>query len=176
MERWPATPELLRRLYATVEPIEAVAWDLPSFLSAYTLHDSGLAGVRLEPTGGLIVSIEWDVFWNKRVGPRYQNLVIGIPTVYSLRWSRGGWNQNTLNGATSPRVSAEERRGMLEDGSVDLRAYQGAADELAPSFEDEGLTRTVFELMNWSRLTVLHAGDVRLLCLDDQGRPGTLPR
>jgi hypothetical protein len=65
---------------------------------------------------------------------------------------------------------------MLESGSVDLRAYQGAKDEIAPPFEDEGLTRTTFESMNWSRLTVLHGNVVRLLCLDDEGRAGALPR
>lgn len=65
---------------------------------------------------------------------------------------------------------------MLEDGSVELGAYQGAKDELTPPFEDEGLTRTTFESMNWSRLTVLHGGDVRLLCLDDELRAGQMPR
>lgn len=176
MEDWPATPELLRRLYTTAEPIEAVAWDLPSFLAAYTLHDSALAEVRLEQSSGLLVLIDWDVVWNKRVPLQYQNLVIGIPTVYSVHWSQGGWNQNTLSGATSERVSAEERRRMLEDGSVDLRAYQDAKDGLAPPFDDEGLTRTTFESMNWSRLTVLHGSDVRLLCLDSEGHAGPLPR
>ena len=176
MEPWPATTELLRRLYTVAEPTEAVAWDLPSFLAVYTLHDSGLAEVRLEQSNGLLVLIEWDMFWNKRVLPQYRNLVIGFPIVYSVQWSQGGWNQNTLSGATSQPVSAEERRRMLEDGSVELRAYKGARDELTPPFEDERLTRTTFESMNWSRLTILHGGDVRLLCLDDEGRAGQLPR
>jgi hypothetical protein len=176
MESWPATLDLLRRLYTTAEPIEAVAWDLPSFLAAYTLHDSALAEVRLEQSDGLLVLIQWDMHWNKRVASQYQNLVIGIPMVYSVQWSQGGWNQNTLSGAASERVSAEERRQMLEDGSVELRAYQNARDEVPPPFEDEGLTRTTFESMNWSRLTVLHGGDVRFLCLDDEGRAGRIPR
>jgi hypothetical protein len=65
---------------------------------------------------------------------------------------------------------------MLEDGSVELRAYQNVKDGLAPPFDDEGLTRTTFESMNWSRLTVVHGADVRLLCLDDEGRAGPIPR
>jgi hypothetical protein len=176
MQSWPTTLELLRRLYTAAEPIEAVAWNLPSFLARYTLHDSDLAEVRLEQGGGLLVLIEWDMFWNKRVLPEFRNLVIGIPTIYAVQWSQGGWNQGTLSDATSERVSAEERARMLEDGSVDLRAYQGATDEFKPPFEDEGLTRTTFESMNWSRLTVLHGGTVHLLCLDDEGRAGQLPR
>lgn len=176
MESWPTTPELLRRLYTTVEPIEAVAWDLPSFLAMYTLHDSGLGEVRFEQSDGLLVLIDWDMHWNKRVLPQYQNLVIGIPMIYAVHWTQGGWNQNTLSDATSERMSAEERGRMLEEGSVELRAYQNVKDELAPPFDDEGLTRTTFESMNWSRLTVLHGADVRLLCLDDEGRAGQIPR
>src|SRR5437588_10405582 len=110
MEPWPATPDLHRRLYTTAEPIEAVAWDLPSFLAAYTLHDSGLAEVRFEQSDGLLVLIEWDMHWNKRVPPQFQNLVIGIPMIYAVQWSQGGWNQNTLSDANSERVSADERR------------------------------------------------------------------
>ena len=129
-----------------------------------------------EQWNGLLVLIDWDMCWNKRVPPQFRNLVIGLPRVYSVQWSQGGWNQSTLSGATSERVSAEERRRMLEDGSVELRAYQNAKDDLPPPFEDEGLTRTTFECMNWSRLTVLHGADVRFLCLDDEGRAGPLPR
>ena len=60
MHPWPATSELLRRLYTTAGPSEATAWDLPSFLAAYTLHDSGLVEVRLEQSDGLLVLIDWD--------------------------------------------------------------------------------------------------------------------
>jgi hypothetical protein len=175
MDPWPSTPELLRRLYSAVEPPEAVAWDLPSFLAAYTLHDSGLAEVRLEQSDGLLVLINWDMHWNKRVLPEYRNLVIGIPLVYSVQWAQGGWNQDTLSGAVSERVSQEECGRMLENGSVDLSAYQGARDDIPPPFEDEGLTRTTFQSMNWSRLTVLHGGNVRLLCLNEEGQAGHLP-
>jgi len=176
MEPWPSTPDLLRRLYPTADAIEAAAWDLPSFFAAYTLHDSALVEVRLEQSDGLLVLIDWDMHWNKLVLPEYGNLVIGIPMIYAVQWWQGGWNQNTLSGATSERVSAEERRRMLEDGSVELRAYQNAKDELPPPFDDEGLTRTTFKSMNWSQLTVLHGGEVRLLCLDDEGRAGQIPR
>lgn len=176
MQPWPSTAELLRRLYAATEPAGSVAWDLPSFLAAYTLHDSGLAEVRLDPPGGLLVLIDWDMVWNKRVPPQYRNLVIGIPTIYSVTWAQGGWHQNTLSDATSERVSPAERSRMLEDGSVDLRPFQGARDDVPPPFEDEGLTRTTFESMNWSRLTVLHGSSVRLLCLNDAGHAGELPR
>src|SRR4051812_49056341 len=96
MESWPQTLDLLRRLYTTAEPPEAVGWDLPSFLAAYTLHDSSLAEVRLEQSDGLLVLIQWDMHWNKRVASQYQNLVIGIPMIYSVKWSQGGWNMNTL--------------------------------------------------------------------------------
>jgi hypothetical protein len=92
----------------------------------YTLHDSGLAEVRLGQSDGLLILIDWDIHWNKPVLPQYRNLVIGVPMIYSVQWSQGGWNQNTLSGATSERVSAEERRRMLEDESVNLRAYQEA--------------------------------------------------
>lgn len=175
MDPWPSTPELLRRLYSVAEKPEAVAWDMPPFLAAYTLHDSALAEVRLEQSDGLLVLINWDMHWNKRLLPEYRNLVIGIPLVYSVQWTQGGWNQDTLSGATSEPVSEEERRRMLENGSVDLGAYQGARDAIPPPFEDEGLTRTTFESMNWSRLTVLHGSNIKLLCLNDAGRAGHLP-
>ena len=176
MEAWPPTHDLLRRLYATAEPVEATAWDLPSFLAACTLHDSALVEVRLGKWGGLLVLIDWYMHWNKRVLPQFRNLVIGVPRADSVQWSQGGWHQNTLSGATAERVKARERRRMLEDGSLDSRAYQGARDETPPPFEDEGLMRTTFESMNWSRLVVLHGSDVRLLCLDEEGRAGALPR
>ncbi len=175
MKLWPVTSELLRRLYSATEPIEAVVWDLPSFFDAYTLHDSSLIEVRLAQSDSLLVMVDWDMHWNKRVQPQYHRLVIGIPMVYSLQWSQGNFNLNTLIGATSECVSEEERRRMLEDGSIDLRAYQGAKDELGPPFEDEGLTRTTFESINGSQLTVLHGREVRLLCLDDEGRAGQIP-
>lgn len=176
MERRPSTDELLRRLYTTSEPTKATTWDLPSFLAKYTLHDSSLAEVRFEQSDGMLVLIDWDMHWNPRVPPEYSNLVIGIPMIYSIAWAQGGWNQNTLSGATSARVSQEERNQMLDDGSVELRAYQLGTGGIPAPFEDEGLTRTTFESMNWSQLTVLHGAEVRFLCLDKDGRAGHLPQ
>jgi len=173
---WPSTNELLDRLYADDDPDEVVLWDMPSFLAAYTLHDSHLTEVRFEQTQGMLVLIDWDLHWNKAVLPEYQNLLIGIPMLYSVHWNQGSWHQSTLDGATSDLVPEVERRRMLDDGSVDLRAYQGVNDEIPPPFEDETLTRTTFELMNWRRLSVLHGQEVRILCLNDEGQAGHLPR
>jgi hypothetical protein len=176
METWPPTTDLLRGIYTNPERVDAIPWEMPAFLSAYTLHDSALIEVRLEQSDGLLVLIEWDMHWNKRVLPQFRNLVIGIPVAYSLEWKQGSWNQNTLSGANSARISADERRQMLENGDIELGAYQGAKDEISPPLEDEGLTRTTFRSMNWSRLMVLHGKDIHLLCMDDEGRAGELPR
>jgi hypothetical protein len=176
MEQWPPTDELLRRLYGTAEPVESTAWDMPSFLAAYTLHDSSLAEVRLTRSDGLLIFIDWDMHWNRKVRQEYNNLIIGIPMVYSVAWSQGGWSQSTLGGATSERVAESERNAMLENGTIELRAFQGAKDEIPPAFEDEGLTRTTFDRMNWSRMTILHGGEARFLCLDDHGKAGPMPR
>jgi hypothetical protein len=176
MEHWPPTDDLLRRLYSTAEPVESIAWDMPSFLAGYTVHDSNLADIRLSPRDGLLILIDWDMVWNPRVPRQYHNLVIGVPQLYSVSWSEGSSRYYALADATSERVTEAERTAMLESGPIDLRAFQGGTDEIPPPFEDQALTRTTVTGMNWSRLTILHGGEVRFLCLDDDGTAGPIPR
>jgi hypothetical protein len=168
--------DLLRRLYNSAEPVESVTWDMPSFLAGYTLHDSAFVEARLTERDGLLILIDWDMHWNRKVRPQYNRLVIGLPVVYSVSWSQGGWRQSTLSDATSQRLTEHERNQMLERGDIDLGAFQGSRDELPPPFDDESLTRTIIEWCNWTRLTILHGGEARLLCLDDAGAAGELPR
>jgi hypothetical protein len=175
MYEWPETSKLMKLMHDPLTP-QVVTWDLPGFLAEYTLHDSGLAEVRYAPWDGMLVLIDWDLHWNRRVGRGCHNLVIAIRRVYSAKWREGGWHQSTLSGATSSRVPEDERCRMLEDGSLELRAYQNARDEIPPPFEDAGLTRTTFEMMNWGLLSVLHGNEVRFACLDDGGNTGELPR
>lgn len=172
MTPWPATPDLLRLLAPRAERLEATAWDFPSFHSHYTLHDSVLAEVRLAPGDGMLVLIHWDLIWNARIPREFAQLVIGIPRVYAVEWAAGAWVQGTLSGAASTPVSETERLQMLESGSVDLRAYHGARDDVPPPFEDPGLTRTTFEVIDWSHLTVLHGSEIRFACLNDHFEPG----
>ena len=176
VDEWPATGDLLGRLFRTDGSAEAVGWDLPSFLAAYSLHDSALAEVRLDPWAGLLLLVQWDMVWNPQVPTDFDRLVIGIPAVYACSWSQGGWHQTTIAGATSAVVAAAEREQMLADGSVDLRAFQGPRDEILPAFDDPTLTRTTLDGGNWSRLRVSHGGAVSFLCIDAAGRAGPLPK
>lgn len=173
MKQWPSTIELVKLLHTSPN---TAAWDLPAFLATYSLHDSGLMETVVDQWHGLLALIQWDMHWNRRVESQYQNLVIYIPTIYSVDWVQGSWKQSTLCGAESVRVSQEEREQMLANGSVDIRAYQHAKDEILPPFNDEGLTRTIFQSVNWSRLTVLHGNDIKLLCMDDECNTGHIPR
>lgn len=173
MDPWPATEDLVRRLAA--DPA-AVGWDLPSFVTAYSLHDSDLEEVRLDALGGLLLLIALDTVWNPQVPPAFDRLVVRLPVVYAAHWTQGAWHQNTISGATSALVNAAERERMLADGTVDLRAYSGSRDDIGPPFADDTLTRTTLECMNWSRLRLLHGGTATLLCTDAAGVATPLPK
>jgi len=145
------------------------SWDMPAFLGAYTLHDSHLVSVEILPWIGALVSIQWDLHWNRVVPSDHESLVIRFSTPYSVRWTQGAWHQSTLSGAKSEPISTSGREAMLESGEFDPRAYQGKRSDIEAPMFDGSLTRTVFELMNWSALTIVHSERVQLACLDKNG-------
>lgn len=145
------------------------SWDMPAFLEAYALHDSHLVSVEIQPQLGILVSISWDLHWNRAVPPEHAALFIRFASPYSMRWSQGAWNQSTLSGARSALVSTAEREAMLDSGEFDLRAYQGKRSDIEPPMLDATLTRTIFELMNWATLTIVHGERVQFACLNTNG-------
>jgi hypothetical protein len=153
----------------------ALAWDMSSFLMAYTLHDSVLDEFRHSPLGGIAIVIDWDLHWNRTIPENYRKLAIVFPLPYSLTWSQGSWYYATLDGAISESVPAAERTLMLSDGSVEVRAFQNERDEIQPCAFDESLTRSVFRGINWSRITFLHNREVRFLCFDQAGSLFAIP-
>lgn len=154
----------------------ASLWDMPSFLEQYTLHDSQLQEVRLIPGAGLLVLIDWDLHWNAIIPQPYNTLVIQFKVPYVTNWHQGAWHQSTLEGATSIKVSNEEREKMLNESAIDLRALQQGTDEIQPYMLDDTLTRTVFEGMNWGALEVLHNQQVCFTCFDNSGNTWSIPR
>jgi hypothetical protein len=155
---------------------QALAWDMPAFLQTYTLHDSVLEEVRHSPRGGIAVVIDWDLHWNPAIPPSYRTLALVFPIPYSFIWTQGSWHYATLDGATSEVVPAADRERMLSDGSMEVRAFQNHPDEISPCAFDDSLTRTVFQGINWSRITILHNSGVRLFCFDDAGTWFAIPK
>jgi hypothetical protein len=153
----------------------AAIWDMPSFLKAYTLHDSSLLEIRARPSADLLVFIDWDLYWNSVIPSQYNLLVIRFVMPYWAKWLQGSWHQPTLGGATSSVVLESEREIMLNDDRFDLRAFQGGKDEIQPPMLDASLTRTVFEFINWGECEILHGGEVAFACFDDAGHPWAIP-
>jgi hypothetical protein len=154
----------------------ALVWDMPAFLHVYTLHDSVLEEFRHSPSGGIAIVIDWNLHWNRTIPDNYRKLAIVFPLPYSLAWTQGSWYYATLDGAISESVPAVERERMLSDGSVEVRTFQNERDGIQPCAFDESLTRTVFQGINWSRITILHNGEVRFLCFDETGSPFPIPK
>jgi hypothetical protein len=61
---------------------QAAVWDMPSFLQAYTLHDSSLLEIRVRPSADLLVLIDWDLHWNSTIPSQYNLLVIRFAMPY----------------------------------------------------------------------------------------------
>lgn len=168
--------DVVARVFDPSVLAQAIGWDMPSFLRAYTLHDSALEEFRHSPSVGVAIVINWDLHWNRNIPHDYRWLAIVFPLPYSLTWTQGSWHYSTLEGAASEFVSAADRERMLADGSVELQAFRNQRDEIQPCVFDESLTRTVFQGMNWSRITILHNEEVRFLCFDDLGSLFAIPK
>jgi hypothetical protein len=168
--------DVIARLFDPSLLERALAWEMPAFLQAYTLHDSVLEEFRHSPSGGIAIVIAWDLHWNRNIPQNYRKLAIVFPLPYSLTWTQGSWYYATLDGGTSESVPLIEREQMLADGSVEIRAFQNERDEIQPCAFDESLTRTVFQGINWSRITILHNRKVHFLCFDEAGSLFAIPK
>ena len=151
---------------------QSAIWNMPSFLNAYTLHDSSLLEFRIKPSDSLIVFINWDLHWNKNISPEFDLLVIRFAKVYWMKWLEGAWQQPTLDGAESKIISESEREQMLDDSRFDLQAYQNQNND-APMM-DENLTHTVLSSMNWGKCEILHGQEVSFGCFDELGKVGQI--
>ena len=154
---------------------QAQLWSMQRFLSTYTVHDSHLTEVLITPHQGILMLIDWDLHWNPAIPAPFQRLGVWFTKPYLSQWSQGGWLQSTLSDATVEFVSQEERKRMLEDGTIDLRAFQSLPDEIPPAPFDDTLTRTRFKLMNWSTYEVIHHETVKFGCFNDEGHPFAIP-
>ena len=149
-------------------------WTMPAFLENYTLHDSALYEIRARSSAELLIFIDWDLHWNKTISSAYNLLVIRFATTYWTQWRTGAWEQPTLDGATSEVISQTEREQMLNDKRFDLRAYQNERDDIQAPMMDAGLTRTIFNFVNWGECEILHSAKVNFACFDENGNSGEI--
>ncbi len=166
--------DVLARVFDPTILERALTWEMPAFLRVYTLHDSVFEELRHSPRGGIAVSVDWDFHWNPGIPAIYQKLVIVFPLPYSLTWRQGPWYYATLDGAASELISAADRERFLS--SINIEAFQNDSDEIQPCAFDESLTRTDFQGINWSRITILHNSAVRFLCFDESGSLFLIPK
>lgn len=147
--------------WSKVEPLP-----MPVFLRRFSLHDSGLAGIALDAQHRLFVDIVFDLHWNRSVPAGHDALLMRFGRTYQVNWHEGSWPETTLSDAISSQFDDAARAALLDDPQFDLRAYQGRSDLVSHPADDESLTRTVFNVMNWGRLEVLHGADTRLVVFD----------
>lgn len=152
-----------------------IVWDMPSFLSAYTLHDSSLEETRLAPGPGMLMIFAWDLYWNRAISPSYDLLAIRVNLPYYVAWRQGEDTQPTVDDAISGLVPEADRERLFTEIALDLGAYRSGHGFTPSPQYDRGLTHTVVDLMNGSRLEILHTADVRFVCFNDKGEAGDIP-
>ena len=123
--------------------------------------------------------IDWDLVWNSLIPPTFERLLICIPTAYRVDWTDGSWQDSTIGGAESYRLSDDERARLLDDGRNDLSAYQTddkwQLTARHPAM-DETVTKTTITGINWCKLELLHSGAVEFVCLNGNGVVLPVPR
>lgn len=144
-------------------------WDMSSFLDRYTLHESELVSVMIEPTGSVVVTCQLDLVWNKSVREGFDTLLLALERTYSVSYRCGPWLQSTLEGATSKQFTESERVVLLESKEFDIRACQGRSSDIEHPTYDQTLTRTTFQSINWAELSLLHGAAIRCRCFNEAG-------
>jgi hypothetical protein len=144
------------------------AMAMPWFLDRFTLHDSGLLGVELDWEGRALIHIQFDLHWNPAVPAGHTELWIRFDRPYRVTHTSGGWKQTSLEGASSTLLSQDQRSELRDGGTFERSAYQHSGTEFWFTFppDDDSLTRTVFELVNWGKVELLHAAPVRFAVAD----------
>jgi hypothetical protein len=145
------------------------AWDMPSLLERFSLHDSDLTSVMLEPGGPVVVVLQLDLLANKAVRQGFDTLLVAFERTYLLSYRCGPWLQSTLDGATSRLFSEAERATLLESKEFDLSAYRGRSSEVEHPAFDHSLTCTTFQSVTCAELYLLHAATVRCRCFNQSG-------
>jgi hypothetical protein len=146
-----------------------MAW----FLEHFTLHDSGLELVATNPDGSTVVSIGFDLHWNPSVPEDHAALRIRFDLAYLVVHSTGGWIQSTIQGANSAQLDGEQREALRVQGRFNRDGYQHSGTEFGFTFppDDQSLTRSEFDCVNWGKLEVMHAASVRFAVAKDGGGP-----
>jgi hypothetical protein len=170
--RIPSPPQ------AALPPVSDVHWwdriapsSMPWFLERFSLHDSALYDLSIGTMCQAFAEVGFDLHWNPSVPGGFESLWIRFDMPYRMISTQGGWNQNTLAGATSSVLSLEEREALRESGAFDRNAFQHSGTSHGFTFppDDQTLTRSSFELVNWGKVEVLHAGPVRFAVTDAAG-------
>jgi hypothetical protein len=140
-----------------------VAASMPWFVERFTLHDSGLQSITTDWEGRTLLKIHFDLHWNPSVPDGHTTLWIRFDHPYRVVYTRGGWGQPTLEGVQSQALDNQQREVIRAGTSFDPRAYQLPGTEFGSVYppDDDGLTSTMFSLMNWGTLALLHATPVR---------------
>ena len=139
------------------------------FLERFTLHDSGLQRVTVDGWDSrTLVQVNFDLRWNPSIPRGYATLWISFDRPYRVTHTQGAWSQPTLEGAESAVLDEEQREALRAGGSFDPESYQhsGRDDGFLYPPDDDTLTRTLFQLMNWGKLELLHASQVRFAATD----------
>ena len=185
LDRYPDW--LGRRIIADDFPwARATSAPLPTFLAAYTLHDSSWLGWYLRPNRDAVAVIHWDAYYTNGLVPptgtvaHWPLLLVRVERLYQLHMNPALGAQGdaaipilakTIAVAASTPLSAAEREAMLEYALC----QPGRQERLSDYLLDDPLYRTVFQSSGHGQALALHGGETRLLCLDQNGEVLPIP-
>ena len=136
------------------------------FLARFTVHDSTLMGIFVTNDSRALLEIDFDPRWNPAIPRGHKALWIRFSHAYQVTYTQGGWGQPTVAGAESVALDNDGRESVRTSGDFGYKRYHtpGVNSGHYPyPWEDDGLTRTAFDLVNFGKIDVLHAAPVQFI-------------
>lgn len=128
---------------------EGEAWEIDSFLKAFTLHDSLWLGLRFDVAweGSATAAIAFDPIWNK----------IGEPATSSC----AEWPTLFIRFPDTRRISKENY--------ADIGGVQRGISEAGTRLTEEGVVETTISDHYGGRISIRHAPRISTLCYSARG-------